>query len=274
MARAIGTRTISFGLVSIPIKVYSTTAPGEKVSFKMLNRDNNGKVKQQYIDVESGAVVERNNMVKGYEFAKDQFVIFESDEIKALGEEADSGIAIHEFVPLSAVDPVYFDQPYYLGPDKGAERAYRLLSEALTQTELCAIAQYSARGKQYIVLLRPIGTGLVMQQLRYAHEVRSFDEVPFTDPGEVAEAEMNLALQLIKASASETFDPTRYTDSVYERIRAAIDAKIDGQEVAAQPVEGVKTQVIDLMAALKASLAAPPAEDESDSEADDETQTG
>lgn len=274
MARAIGTRTVSFGLVSIPVKIYSTTAPGESISFRMLHKDCNSRMKQQYVCLKDGETVSRKDMVKGYEFAKDQYLVFEDAEIKAVAQETDSAIAITEFVPQSTVDAVLYEKAYYLGPDKGAERAYRLLSDSLRQTGLTAVAQYRARGKEYLVIIRPIQTGLVMQQLRYAHEIRSFDEVPYEDPGEVHETEMNLALQLIGASSSETFEPEKYKDHVFEALSAVIEQKLEGQEVSLAPSEAPKTQVIDLMAALKASLATANATPEETPSEDDKAAEG
>jgi DNA end-binding protein Ku len=240
--------------VSIPIKIYSTSRRGESISFRMLHGKCKTRLKQQYICPKDGEIVPRSDMVKGYEFAKDQYVVFSDDEIAASQVEVANALQISEFVPLDKVDPVYFDKPYYLGPDKGGERAYLLLSEALKQTGLCAVAQYTARGKQYLVLLRPIETGIVMQQLRYPREVKSFDEVPVGEPGELNEAELSLALLLIEQSASEDFDMDKYVDHAHEGLSAAVDQKVAGEEIEVASTEGVKTQVIDLMAALKLSL--------------------
>jgi DNA end-binding protein Ku len=253
-ARAIGTRTISFGLVSIPVKLYATVEHGKSISFRLLDGETHERLRQQYFRPSDGKIVERDDMVKGYEFAKEQYVVFTKDELDALAQESNTAIAISEFVPLDRVDPVYFDSALYLGPDRGGERAYRLLNEALRRTKLCAIAQYAARGKQYLSLIRPMGTGLVLQQLHYTYELRGFDEVPYDDPGSVNDAELNLAVQLIEQTAQDEFHPEKYTDTVYERAQAAIEQKVAGKEIAIEPVEGVKTQVIDLMAALKASL--------------------
>ncbi|MCA9562415.1 MAG: Ku protein, partial [Myxococcales bacterium] len=197
MARAISTRTISFGLVSIPVKIYSPIESGESIRFRMLTPDSHRPVKQQYIEPKTGDVYSRGDLIKGYEFAKGQFVVFEDAELKALEEASTNALRITEFVPLTSVDPVYFEKPYYLGPDKGGDRAYRLLSRALTETGLTAICQYAARGKQYLVLLRATDGGLIMQQLRYAHEIRAFEDIPIDDTEEITDAELNLALQLI-----------------------------------------------------------------------------
>jgi DNA end-binding protein Ku len=192
-------------------------------------------------------------MVKGYEFAKDQYVTFTDDELKAMAQEAERAIEITEFVPAEQVDPIYFDGAYYLGPDKGGDKAYHLLVEAMRQTGRSALAKWAARGKQYLVLIRPVKGGLVMQQLLYADEVRAISEVPVGD-ADVKEGELTLAVQLVNQIASDEFRPEQYEDDVRKRTQAAIQRKIEGQEVTAS-VEPPKAQIIDLMEALKASLA-------------------
>ncbi len=254
-ARAIGSSTIAFGLVSIPVKLYSTGESGRRVSFNLMHEACGTRLKQQYVCPKCDVVVPRDDMTKGYEFAKGQYVLFDEDELKALEMPKKDSIDIHEFVPADEVEPVYLDKPYYLGPDKGGARAYRLLSQALRESERVAIATYATRGKQYLVMIRPHEEGLVMDQLRYAEEVRRFDEVPI-DEAEVKDAEMELARQLIEQAASESFDATRYTDEVRERAMAMIEAKVEGQEIVTAPREEPATQIIDLMSALKASLAA------------------
>ncbi len=252
-ARAIGTSTISFGLVSIPVKLYSTGESGRKVSFNMMHEECGTRVKQQYICPTCDVVVPRNEMTKGYEFAKGQYVLFDAEELKALEMPKKDEIDITEFVPADQVEAVYIDKPYYLGPDKGGARAYRLLSRALRESERVAIATYATRGKQYLVRIRPHEDGLVLDQLKYADEVKRFDEVPI-DEAEVKDAEMALARQLIDQAASDEFDATRYTDEVRERALAMIQAKVEGQEIVTAPQEAPATQIIDLMSALKASL--------------------
>ena len=275
MARAIAGATISFGLVSIPVRLYPATQPSAGVSFNLLHKDCGSRLKQQYVCARDGQSVSRDDMVKGYEFAKDQYVTFTPDELKSLEEKATQSVDIAEFVPLAKIDPIYFDKPYYLSPDKGGEKAYRLLAEAMQETGRAALARYAARGKQYLVMLRPTtdGRGLVLQQLLYPDEVRPIAEVPLPT-AEVREPELKLARQLIDQIASETFDPTQYHDDVRERITADIERKVAGQDItettepAAEPA-----RIIDLMAALKASLAggkaakaAAAAEDEESAE--------
>src|SRR5690606_1537456 len=154
------------------------------------------RLKQQYICAREGVVVEKDEMVKGYEFAKDQYVLFTPEELKALDQKADNTIEIVEFVPADQVEKTYIVKVVYLGPEKGGDRAYRLLSAAMRETGLSALGRYAARGKQYLVLLSRMRDGIIMEQLRYAHEVRSFEDVPIGE-AEVKEQELKLAIQLI-----------------------------------------------------------------------------
>jgi DNA end-binding protein Ku len=255
-ARSIGTGMISFGMVSIPIRTYSAGESSSAVSFNLLDGKTKTRLKQQYI-TSTGEIVPREQMVKGYEFSKDQYVTFTDDEIKAMGQESQKAIEITEFVPSSEVDPIYFDKPYYLGPDKGGEKAFRLLNEAMKQTGRVALAKWAARGKQYLVMIRPKDKGLVMQQLLYADEVRPIAEVPIPD-AEIKDAELKLATQLVEQIASDQFHPEHYEDEVRKRYHEAIQRKVEGQEITAAP-EAPRAQIIDLMEALKASLAAKSA---------------
>lgn len=260
-ARSIGTATVSFGLVSIPIKLYTSNESGGDISFNMLHQTCGSRLKQQYICTKDGEVVERDATIKGYEFAKGQYVTFSAEEIKAMDAVATNTVALEEFVPASAVDPLYVEKTYYLGPDKGGERAYKLLAEAMINTGLVGIASYSARGKQYIVQVRPYENGLVMHQLRYGEEIKAWSEVPLPDLPEIKDAELNLAKQIIQQIAHETFSPDKYKDDVKVRVMDLINKKVDGQEITAAP-EVPQGKVIDLMEALKASLGmAKPAGD-------------
>jgi DNA end-binding protein Ku len=253
-ARSIASLTVSFGLVSIPVKLYSATQASSAISFNLLHKACGSRLKQQYLCQKEGVVVERDEMVKGYEFAKDQYVMFTPDELKAMEETGTHTIEITEFVPSESVDPVYFDKAYYLAPDKGGAKPYALLTQALHDSGRTALGRWAARGKQYIVMLRPVQEGLVMQQLMYATEVRSISELEIPK-ADVRDAELKLARQLIEQGASETFNPAAYTDQVRERIEVAVQKKVEGQEIslAEPPVEG-GAQVIDLMEALRASL--------------------
>src|SRR5438874_9073714 len=229
-ARSIASLTVSFGLVSIPVKLFSATEASRTISFNMLHKACGSRLKQQYICIKEEVPVVREDMVKGYEFAKDQYVMFTPEELKAMEEAGTHMADITEFVPIEAVDPVYFDKAYYLAPDKGGAKPFALLASALRESKRCALGRWAARGKEYIVMIRPVEDGLVMQQLLYAGEVRSIKEleIPKTD---VKDAELKLAKQLIEQQASDTFDPSIYKDTVRERIEAAVQKKVEGQEV-------------------------------------------
>jgi DNA end-binding protein Ku len=252
-ARAMGTGTISFGLVSIPIKLYSTGESAAGISFNWLHGKCGGRVKQQYFCPTDEEVVDRKDLVKGYEFAKDRYVVMDDEELASLSTKATNSIDIAEFVPVETVDPIYYERSYFLGPDKGGDRPYRLLAEAMRQSGRVALARYAARGKNYLVLLRPFSEGLVMQQLRHADEVRTFDEVPIGE-GDVKPAELQLAKQLIDQITSDKFTPESYKDDSREQLREILRRKIEGEEVTAAPSEPPRGQIIDLMQALKASL--------------------
>jgi len=254
-ARSIGSLTVSFGLVAIPVKLYTANQASNTISFNLLHRSDGSRLKQQYVCQKEGVVVEREEMVKGYEFAKDQYVRFSPEEIKALEEVGTHAVEISEFVPIESVDPVFYDKTYYLAPDKGAAKPYALLTEALRQSGRCGVGRWAARGKGYIVILRPIGDVLAMQQLHYASDVRRASEVEVPKT-EVKPAELKLAQQLIEQQTTEKFDPEAYKDEVRARIEAAIAKKVEeGTAISitetAPPGEG---KVIDLMEALRASL--------------------
>ena len=254
-ARSIGSLTVSFGLVAIPVKLYTATQSANTISFNLLHNKDGSRLKQQYVCQKEGVVVERDEIVKGYEFAKDQYVRFTPEEIKALEEVGTHAVEISEFVPIESVDPVYYDKTYYLAPDKGAAKPYALLTEALRQTGRCAVGRWATRGKGYIVILRPIGAVLAMQQLHYAADVRPASEVDVPKP-DVKPAELKLAQQLIDQQAAEAFDPSAFKDETRARIEAAIQKKVEeGTEISVteRPAEG-EGKVIDMMDALRASL--------------------
>ena len=260
--RSIASLTISFGMVSIPVKLYSATEASRAMSFNLLHKTCGSRLRQQYFCVREDIPVGREDMAKGYEFAKDQYVMFTAEELKALEEAGTHTAEITEFVPAKTIDPVYFDKAYYLGPDKGGAKPYALLARALKETGRCALGRWAARGKQYIVMIRSMEDGLVeglvMQQLLYAGEVRSIRDIDIPKT-EVRDAELKLAGQLIEQQTSEKFDPNTYTDEVRARIEAAVQRKVEGKEItmAEAPQEGA--QVIDLMEALRASLEKKPA---------------
>jgi len=245
--------TISFGLVAIPVKLYTTGESSAGVSFNQVHKKCGTRIQYRFYCPTDDELVERDEIVKGYEFAKGQFVLFDDDELKALNPAPTNAIEITEFVPLAQVDPIYFEKTYYLGPDKGGPKPYRLLAEAMKETGRAALARYAARGKDYLVLLRPFQNGIVMQQLRYADEIRAFDEVPIGD-AEVKPAELQLALALIDQIASDKFKPEEYKDEVREKVMALIERKVEGEDIVAAPEEAPKAQIIDLMEALKKSL--------------------
>src|SRR5712672_4460144 len=171
-ARSIATLTVSFGLVSIPVKLFSATEASRAISFNLLHKGCGSRLRQQYICVKEEVPVPREDMVKGYEFAKDQYVMFSPDELKALEETGTQSAEVTEFVPIESIDPVFFDKAYYLAPDKFGAKPYALFARALRESKRCALGRWAARGEQYIVMIRPVDDGLVMQQLLYAGEVR------------------------------------------------------------------------------------------------------
>jgi DNA end-binding protein Ku len=255
-ARPQGTLTISFGLIAIPVTLYSATqSSGGSISFNLLHKDCGSRLKQQYLCIKEGCVVERDEMVKGYEFAKGQYVQFTPAEIKAFDEVGTHTIEIAEFVEIESIDPVYYDKSYYLAPEKGALKPYALFTEALRQTKRCAIGRWAARGNSNIVMVRPVGNVLVMQQLRFATEVRPASEIEIPEQ-EIKAAELNLAKQLVEQQSSESFDPAGYMDEVKGRIEAAIQKKVEGEEISiSEPAAAADSgKVIDIMDALRASL--------------------
>src|SRR6185295_18668526 len=251
--RSIASLTVSFGLVSIPVKLFSATEASHAISFNLLHKECGSRLKQQYLCVKDEVPVAREDMVKGYEFAKDQYVMFTPEDLKAMEEAGTHSPEISEFVPIASIDPVYFDKAYYIAPDKGGAKPYALFTRALRESKRCAIGRWAARGKQYIVMIRPVEDGLVMQQLLYAGEVRSIKDIEIPK-GEVKDAELKLAQQLIEQQSTDKFDPAPYVDDVRARIETAVQKKVEGQEItmAEEPVGG--GQVIDLMEALRASL--------------------
>jgi len=255
-ARAIGSGTISFGLVSIPVKLYSTVDTTKAIRFNYLSRDGS-RLKQQYISSSTGEVVDRSDRVQGYEFAKGQYVLFSEEEIKAMQVESTNAIDIAEFIPLEEVERLYIEKVYYLGPDKGAARSYHLLRAALEKTGRAALASYAARGKSYLVLVRPFAEGdsqgLIMEQLKHEDELRPFSEVAL-DTCEVSEDELELALTIIDQRVNDHFEPARYEDQVRSSMLEKIQQKIDGQEITLPPEEAPETKIVDLMEALKASV--------------------
>jgi DNA end-binding protein Ku len=254
-ARSVGSGTISFGLVSIPVRLYVATH-SEQLSFNMLHQPCGGRIKQNIFCPTCDRTIERRDTVKGYQFQKDQYVTLTEDELKALEAEANRSIDIHEFVPLASVDPIYFEHAHYLGPDKGAEKAYRLLGDSMRDTGKVALAQMVHHGKEHLVLVRAHVDGLVLHSMYYADEVRSFAEVEKGGEQKMRPAEIDLARKLIEQLSSDEFRPEQYHDQYRERLNELVQKKVEGHEItaAAEPATG-RAEVIDLMDALKASLA-------------------
>ena len=257
-ARSIASLTLSFGLVSIPVKLYSATESAASVKFNMLARDGS-RLKQQYVSEKDQTVVQRADMVKGYEFEKDKFVVFTAEELKALEEGSSHAIEIFSFVPEKAIDPIFYDKAYLLAPDKRGGKPYALLMEAMRESSRCALAKWAWKSKQYVVQVRPVEDGLMLQQLLYADEVRSLKELNI-EPVSVSSSELQLALQLIDQISEDSYDPREHVDEEKKRILAAIDEKISGKQVVASAhnEEPSTAQVIDLMDALRASLGKKP----------------
>jgi DNA end-binding protein Ku len=257
--RSIASLTLSFGLVSIPVRLYSATETAASVKFNLLSPDGS-RLKQQYVSEKDGKVVARAEMVKGYEFEKDRFVLFSADELKALEESSSPVIEIVAFIPEKSVDPLYYDKAYMLAPDKRGGKPYTLLLEAMKQSGRCALAKWAWKAKQHVVQVRASEDGIVLQQLLYADEVRSFKDLSI-EQEKVSGAELQLALQLIDQIAEDAYEPEQFQDEEKKRILAAIDAKIAGQDVVASVRAGGEesgAQIIDLVAALKASLGKKP----------------
>jgi DNA end-binding protein Ku len=260
-ARAISTGTISFGLVSIPVKLY-TAASSEQVRFNMLHEKCGGRLKMQFYCPVDDEVVERKDTVKGFEHARGQYVTFTEEELKALEAEKSSSIEIVEFVPLKTIDFVQVEHSYYLGPDKGGDKAYSLLSQSMDHAGKVAVGRWAARGKEQLVVIRPYKKGLLFHQLYYADEVRAFDEIDTGATFKFSDVEQDLAQKLIEQLSQDKFEADKYHDSFRERVQEAVEQKVAGQEVTLAP-EAPKAQIIDLFEALKQSLAQKGSEEAS-----------
>ena len=254
-ARATSSGTISFGLVSIPVKLYPATR-SKSVHFNMLHASDRSRLKQQYVCTSCGEKVERSDTVRGYEHARDQYVVFSEEELKKLESKSDKAIEIEEFVPIERVDPIYFDTSQLLGPDKGGSKAYRLLNEAMLTMGRVAVGRFRTRGREQLVLIRPLGRGLVLHGLNYADEVASFEEVEFGDEVQLRASELQLAQQLIEQLSAERFAPEKYEDRYRQAVLAAVEQKVAGQEVVVAERPQEPEPIIDLMAALKKSIEA------------------
>jgi DNA end-binding protein Ku len=259
-AHSIGSATVSFGLVSVPVQLFAAGESKASVSFNLLHKTDGARLKQEYHCTKDNEKVERSDMIKGYEFQKGQYVTFTPDELKALEERGTGAIEIKEFLPAQQVDRIWLDRTYYLGADKGGARAYKLLAEALEKSKRVAIGQYAARGKQYLILIRPLEGRLVMEQLRYADEIRSIAEIPVPET-DVKDQELQLAIKVIDQGATDQFQPEKYKDTVRDRMMEQIERKVEGKQITEEPEEAPKAKVLDLMQALKQSLGAAPQEE-------------
>jgi len=253
-ARALSSATVCFGLVSIPVKVFTATQ-SKSVRFNMLDPRDKSRVKQQYVSAATGEAVERDTLVRGYEYSRGQYVVFTEEELGALESRSDQTIEIAEFLPIAKVDPIYFERTSFLGPDKGGHKAYRLLHEAMVDTGRVAIGRYSTRGRQELVLVRPHLRGLALHGLYYADEVRGFDEIELGEDVALKPGEIALAKQLVEQLAGEHFEPKRYEDEYRRALLEAIERKVAGEEVVAPPRAEAREQIVDLVEALKRSLA-------------------
>lgn len=253
-ARSIASLTIAFGLVAIPVKLYSATVSSERLRFNLLHAKDGSRLKQQYVCQEEQRVVGREEIVKGYEFAKDQYVMFTPEELKALEEAGTHSVDVSQFVPLAAVDPVYFERTYYLAPDQGGAKPFTLFVTALRDSGRCAVGRWASHGRDHVVILRPIDNALAMHQLHFAPEVQSVSALG-VESTKVREAELKLARQLIEQQSADSFDPGAFPDEVKARVEQAIQRKVEGREVTvSEPRPEPGGNVVDLMSALKASL--------------------
>lgn len=252
-SRPIANGNISFGLVSIPVAVFPATS-SKSVSFNLLHAKDKSRIQQRIYCPVDDAIIDRSELVRGYEVEKGRYVVFTDEELKNLEARNDHSIDITEFVPLSAVDPIFFETGYFLGCEPGAAKAYRLLTEAMTTTERVAIGRFTMRGKEHLVIIRPYQQGLMLHTVYYADEVRSAADVDHGQNESVKPAELTLAKRLIDDLTAKKFEPEKYHDSYRERVQEAARQKLAGQEVTEAPTEPRHGQVIDLMAALKASL--------------------
>jgi len=252
-SRPVGSGNISFGLVSIPVKLFSATR-ARSVSFHLLHAKDQSRIQQKIYCPVDDAIVDRSELVRGYEFEKGRFVTFTDEELKSLEARDEHLIEITEFLPLEKVDPLYFEEAYYLGSEPNASKAYRLLANAMSQSGRVALGRFTMRGKEHLVMIRPFEDGLILHTIYYADEVRPADEVDRAGNEAVKENELALAKRLIDELTEKKFDPSKYHDNYRERVIEAAQQKIAGQQVAEVHEEPRRGQVIDLMAALKASL--------------------
>jgi DNA end-binding protein Ku len=257
MPRSIWSGAISFGLVNVPVKLYSAVSR-KTVRFHQLSAKTGTRIQQKRVDPSTGDEVAFDDIVKGYELTKESYVVVTPDELDALDPERTRTIDIEDFFDQAEIDPVYYDHPYYLAPDKGAGKAYRLLLDAMRESGKVAIARVVLRSKEQLVAIRPAGNALMMETMVFHDEVvapDSIDELPEEADGKTSDRELKMAQQLIDSLSSE-FEPERYHDEYREKVLDLIERKAQGEEIATQPEAPEPARVPDLMAALEASLAA------------------
>ena len=265
MPRSIWSGAISFGLVNVPVKVYSAVSP-KTVRFHQLDSKTGTRISQRRVNPQTGEEVPYEDLVKGFELTRDRYVVIRPEELDAIAPEKSRTIDIEDFVDLAEIDPVYYDHPYWLVPDKGAAKAYALLVQAMREAGKVAIARVVLRNKEHLVALRPSGGGLMMETMVFHDEVvpsDDLDELLAAAETQASDREVGMAKQLID-SLTTAFDPERYRDSYREKVLELIERKAQGEEIAVQPEAPAPARVPDLMAALEASLAAvkkdePPA---------------
>jgi DNA end-binding protein Ku len=242
---------LTFGLISMPVRLYSG-ARGTSISFNMLHREDLSRVKQQLICSADNQVLDRRDIVKGYEYRKGEYVVIEPEEIKKIEPKTAKAMEIVQFVKASEIDPLYLESSYYMTPEEGGKRPYALLSRAMADKDYYAIAKLTMHNREYTVCVRPYRGGLLLHTMYYQDEVRAMESFG-TESVEIREAELKIANQLIEALA-DSFDPTRFHDTFQENLKALIKARLEGRQVTA--IETPKpAPVVDLMAALKQSLA-------------------
>jgi DNA end-binding protein Ku len=256
MARAIWSGAISFGLVNIPVKLYSAVSR-KTVRFHQLDSEDNQRIQQKRVNPRTGEEVAYDNLVKGYEVGPDRYVVIEPEELESLEPEKTRTIDIEDFVDLDQIDPIFYDHPYYLVPDTGAEKAYKLLLDAMKESSKVAIARVVLRSKEHLVAIRPRDDVLTMETLLFADEViqpDKLDEMPDASKGKTTKKELEMAQQLIDSLSSD-FEPDKYRDQYRDRVLDLIERKAQGEEIVVDAPQEEPKQVPDLMAALEASIA-------------------
>jgi len=256
MAASVWSGYLTFGLISMPVRLFSA-ARSSHVQFNMLHRDDHVRIKQQLYCPQDERVVTRDEIVKGYEYEKGEYVVIEPADIKKIEPKTTKAMEILEFVKSSEIDPVYFESSYYLVPEEGGQRPYALLTRALEESEYVAIAKVAMHNREYTVFLRPTNGGLMLHTMYYEDEVRQLEQFGKTSDMELKDAEIKVAHQLVEALAAE-FDPKKYHDTFEENVKKLIQARLEGKEVAAVEKPRKPAPVVDLMAALKQSLAQIP----------------